>query len=300
MAERTGISWTDATVNFWQGCHKVSEGCKYCYMFRDKARFNKDGNVVVKTQPSTVNSILNKLYAQHKETKKRIKVFTNSYSDFFIEEAEPWMEEAWNIIRTHDFIDWQILTKRIDRAANLLPPDWENGWDHVWLGVSAENQVRWDERIPVLLKTPAKVRFVSAEPLLSSINIQMPCSRCEGCGSVPPDGHDDFDEGGAQCPRCYYYERAYRETRGIDWIILGGESGNETGPWKYRPAPLMNFHGIVERCQEAGVAVFVKQLGTSLAKQFGLKDRAGATMEEWPEVLNDLKIQQFPKTPFNG
>lgn len=278
MAETTGIGWTDATINFWHGCHKVSEGCKFCYMFRDKARWKKDGNIVKKTQPGTINSTLQKLKAKFDQTGQRIKVFTCSYSDFFIEDADGWRKEAWDIIRDHPFIDWQILTKRIDRAEECLPEDWGEGWDHVWLGVSAENQARWDERVPLLGNIPAKIRFVSVEPLLGQINIW--------------EEHVWQDNGESEL------SPTFKGWKAIDWVIVGGESGNDQGPWKYRPCEREWILRIVNKCRVFNIPVFVKQLGTSIAKFEKFHDRAGANPEEWVGSYRDLKIQQFPKSVF--
>jgi protein gp37 len=108
--------------------------------------------------------------------------------DFFDSEVPPdWRERAWNVIRACDELDWQILTKRPENIMSMLPPDWENGWDHVWMGTTVEDQTRADERVPILLEVPAKIRFLSCEPLLGPV-------------IIPRIGE-------------------------LDWIIVGGESG---------------------------------------------------------------------------
>lgn len=270
MAEITGISWCDATINFWHGCHKVSEGCKYCYMFRDKARFEQEGDDVRKTSAGTIKRILQDLNRQRIERKFRgiddpLKIFTCSWSDFFLEDADAWRSEAWDIIRANPDFVWIILTKRIDRVSGCLPADWGNGWPNVWLLVSAENQARYNERVPLLLNTPAAIRGVSCEPLLSEIDLTVP-------------NGDTFRSCLAD----------------LDWIIIGGESGNDTGKWLYRPAEVGWIRSMVDQCESYEVPVFVKQLGTSIAKDLGLKNRAGEKLEEWPSNLNDLKLQLFP------
>ena len=151
--ETTKIQWTDATVNFWTGCKKVSAGCKFCYMYRDKERYGLDPSAVVRTAPKTFNAAL-----KWKEPKL---IFTCSWSDFFIQEADEWRADAWDIIRKTPHHTWQILTKRPERIADCLPPDWGDGWDNVWIGVSVEDEKTFDLRIPILTAIKAKVRFVS-------------------------------------------------------------------------------------------------------------------------------------------
>lgn len=266
MAEETGIGWCDGTINFWYGCNKVSPGCKFCYMFRDRQKFGQDGTDVRKTSLKTVERILKNLHVQRIErelsgNKEPLKIFTCSWSDFFLEAADPWRKEAWDMIRANPEFIWIILTKRIDRAKDCFPEDWGEGWPNVWLGVSAENQQYWNERVDVLLQTPAAVRVVSAEPLLSEIDIK-----------VSPLGFQNK----------------------IDWVIVGGESGNDTGNWLFRRCQTSWIGWIVDDCKELGIAVFVKQLGTYISKQLQLKDRSGSKLEEWPEHLDSLKIQEFP------
>lgn len=250
MAENTSIQWTDATVNFWTGCRKVSAGCKYCYMFRDKERYGQDPTVVIRTKPHTFNAAL-----KWDEPKR---IFTNSWSDFFIYEADGWRDDAWDIIRKTPHHTWQILTKRPERILNCLPNDWGAGWDNVWLGVSVENN-SFDatDRIKYLEDIPAKTRFISFEPLISPL--------------------DRF------------------VSKKIDWIILGGESGNESGKYRYRPCDLYWFDMIIEGYRESSphTAIFVKQLGTYLSNQLGLKDRHGGDINEFPKRL---QIREFPKS----
>lgn len=268
MSETTGIAWCDATINFWHGCKKVSEGCKFCYMYRDKDRWNEDGSVVIQAKEIGIKRTLVQLKMQHKERLAAgitapLKIFTCSWSDFFIDEADSWREQAWQVIREHPQFIWIILTKRIDRVEQCLPPDWGEGWDHVWLCVSAENQERYNERVPVLLLTRAKVRGVSIEPIVGPIDM-MPNLTF---------GH--------------FFAK-------LDWVIIGGESGNDTGKWLYRKANEEWFHKIVDYCVEQGIPVFMKQLGTWLAKKHRLKDRTGSNLNEYPVALSELRIQQFP------
>lgn len=182
MGDSTSIAWTDRTWNPWQGCHPVSEACAHCYMFRDKRRYGQDPEVVVRSSPATFRRPLSKSWATP------AKVFTCSWSDFFIEEADPWRAEAWDVIRRTPWLTYQILTKRPERIADHLPPDWGEGWSNVWLGVTVENNKAMN-RWGFLHAIPARVRFLSMEPLLELVD-----------------------------PRSL-------EGSGVDWVIVGAESG---------------------------------------------------------------------------
>jgi protein gp37 len=266
MAETTGITWADATVNFWHGCKKVSEGCKYCYMFRDKEKYGQDGMLVKKTKLETVKRILKNLVLQDKVRKEKgitepLKIFTCSWSDFFLDEADEWRGEAWDLIREHKEFIWIILTKRPERILKCLPNDWGEGWPHVWILVSAENQTRFNERVPILKKIPAIVKGVSIEPLIGYVDI-------------------------------FRLGLAFLDD--IDWIIVGGESGNDNGKWLYRKCELDWIRILLLQCKMAGIAIFVKQLGTHIAKELHLKNRHGEDWDEWPEHFSMLKTRQFP------
>jgi protein gp37 len=153
----THIQWTNKTWNPWHGCHKISPGCKNCYMFSDKARYGQDPNVVVRSK-----TLFN---APLKWTDPAL-VFTCSWSDWFIEEADEWRHDARDIILRTPHLTYQILTKRPERAARWIPavPD-----PNVWLGVSVEDRKYGLPRIDVLRELPAAVRFLSIEPQLEDL-----------------------------------------------------------------------------------------------------------------------------------
>lgn len=243
MGKESKIEWTEATWNPWSGCKKVSAGCKYCYMYRGKERYKKDPTEVIRSKSN--------FHLPLRWTDPRI-IFTCSWSDWFIEEADAWRSEAWEVIRQTPEHTYQILTKRPERIKDQLPPDWGEGYPNVWLGVSVENKYEF-ARIQHLQKIAARVRFISFEPLLDHI-----------------DHHD---------------------LTGIHWAIIGGESGNETGKYKYRPCELEYIRSTIHICQKHNIPIFVKQTGTYLAKKLNLKDRHGRDITEWPEEL------QIRKTP---
>lgn len=190
MGNKTKIEWTDATWNPWKGCHKVSPGCKNCYMFREYGgRFGHDANVVVRTTPATFNAPLR--WAKKGELPAASRVFTCSWSDFFLREADDWRDEAWAIIKATPYT-YQILTKRPENIRDSLPDDWGGGYPNVWLGVSVESK-EYLHRIEALVRVPAHRRFVSYEPALGPV---------------------DFTP----------------YTPVIHWIISGGESGSQNKP----------------------------------------------------------------------
>lgn len=253
MGKNTNIQWTDASVNYWIGCIKITEGCKNCYMHRDMERYGKDPRTVRRTADAT--------FYQALKWKEGRRIFTNSWSDFFIEEADEWRNDAWDVIRKTPQHQWQILTKRPERIAQCLPPDWNDGWDNVWLGVSIESQKHFN-RAEILSQIPAKIRFISAEPLLDELDLLEIIN-----------GNRVIDN--------------------FHWVIIGGESGNEIGRYRYRPCELNWIKRIISdlKASASHVAVFNKQTGTYLAKQMQLSDRHGGDWVEWPL---DLKVREFP------
>lgn len=249
MGEQSGIQWTQATWNPWHGCVKVSPGCKYCYMYRDKEKYGQNPMEVVRSKTTFKNPL------KWKEPKL---IFTCSWSDWFIDLADEWRPEAWEIIKATPQHTYQILTKRPERIVTHLPPDWGDGYPNVWLGVSIESQAQI-ERLDVLEALRAKVKFISFEPLIGPIT-------------------DEF--------------------RGdVDWIIIGGESGNDTGKYRYRPCEiewiktLINGYRYDDMVFERRAKIFVKQLGTHLAKELKLVDHHGGDITEWPE---ELQIREMP------
>lgn len=260
MGKETGITWTDATWNIARGCTKVDEDCKFCYMYRDSfdsTRYNPLDVVRTKT--------VFDFPLKYKETKSQCwngnpLIFTSSLTDFFHEAIDGYRNEAWDIIRRCPHLIFQILTKRPERIMDHVPADWGDGWDNVWLGTSVGSP-KGVHRINWLEKVKAKTKFISFEPL-----------------------HQELTA-------CF--------VANVDWIILGGESGNENGKYKYRPCEISWFERIINSYQtlsDTGAinkmpAVFVKQMGTHLAKQMGLSDRHGGNIDEFPK---HLQIRQFP------
>lgn len=210
MGEKTGISWTNKTHNFWYGCKKVSQGCKFCYAEREMKRFGRDFNSVTRA----------KGFDKPLKWKDPSMVFVNSWSDFFIEEADEWRDEAWDIIRQTPHLTYQILTKRPENIWDRLPNDWVY-FENVWLGVSIETQGHTSRGF-MLANIPARMRFISAEPLIEKVDL--------------------------------FWLLA---TQKFHWVIVGGESGPNS-----RPLDLEWARNIRDDCaRDDGIAFFMKQLG---------------------------------------
>jgi protein gp37 len=241
-------------------------------------------------------------------TKPR-RVFVNSMSDLFHESVpSEFICAVFGVMALTPQHTYQVLTKRPDRmrswliaagSAPFLYTRGHPGYEHitrqfpggypetswplpnVWLGVSVEDQDTADERVPLLLQTPAAVRFVSYEPALGPVDLRHRLGACVFTGADP-----------------------WATGRGLDWVIVGGESGP-----KARACNVEWIHETVHQCSTAGVACFVKQMGSNVTlstdeieRMTGLRaavphrwnprDRKGGDMQEWP---SDLRVREFPK-----
>jgi protein gp37 len=220
MSEKTLIAWTDHTFNVAWGCTKVSPGCAHCYADSLASRYGHD--VWGAGKPRRIFGDKHwaeplKWHAAAAEEQRRHRVFCSSMCDVF--EDHPTIDaertKLWALIRRTPWLDWQLLTKRPERIADHLPADWGSGYRNVWLGTSIENN-DYVFRADILRRIPATVRFISYEPALGPLD------------------HLDLD--------------------GIDWVIVGGESGA-----KYRLMDHAWARALKLRCESAGVAFFFKQ-----------------------------------------
>ncbi len=155
--------------NPWHGCHKISEGCQNCYVYRRDSSVDRDASVVTKTQ----NFNLPVKRSRNGEYKIPLGslVWTCFTSDFFIEEADEWRTDAWKMIKERSDCTFIFITKRIDRIYDCIPSDWGEGYDNVCIGCTVENQKQADRRLPVFLSAPIKHRFICCEPLLEEIDL---------------------------------------------------------------------------------------------------------------------------------
>lgn len=306
VADGTKIEWTEATWNPITGCSIVSPGCTNCYAMKlagtrlrhhpSRAGLTKDS----KAGPVWTGDVrLNEQWLlQPLRWSRPRAIFVCAHGDLFHESVpDEWIDRVFAVMALSPQHTFQVLTKRSARMRDYLCemthgpasrmesflsrrlPDDRMVFDalvaahgtlvewplpNVWLGVSAERQQEADERIPDLLSTPAAVRFVSAEPLLGPIDLTTmpgvnrcpPSTACEWCSSNPQSGHADI-----------------ANLHGLDWIIVGGESGPGARPMHPDWA-----RSIRDQCQDAGVPFFFKQWGAWLPSNDDVNFSEGA---EW-------------------
>ena len=296
MSDKSAIEWTDASWNPVTGCTKVSPGCANCYIertppFRMNGRKFERGTTGVMLHPERLDLPL--------RWKKPKRIFVNALSDLFHEHVlMAFIAEVFAVMALTPRHTYQVLTKRPERmldvlgsrdflscmkAATLyhekalgkrmeqLGTPWALPLPNVWLGVSVENQHWADIRIPLLLQTPAAVRWISAEPLLEAVDL-----RCR-CGHAASQ-HYEYIRNGHDQPACMAcdpfaqrvetvigvdndsYDAAMNEAMnhrldiGLDWVVVGGESGPKRREMHFDWA-----RSIVAQCRAAGTPVFVKQ-----------------------------------------
>lgn len=225
----TGIEWTDKTWNPTTGCTKVSPGCTHCYAETLTKRFPTNFPQGFKL------TVHEERLQQPLKWRSPSRIFVNSMSDLFHEDVPiEFLQKVFDIISQTPHHVYQILTKRHERLLELAEKlTW---YDNIWLGVSVESQ-EYVKRVDYLRKIPAKVKFLSCEPLLGNLELDL---------------------------------------TGIDWVIVGGESGQN-----HRPMKLEWAENIKNQCENAGVPFFFKQVG-------------GRTPKAGGNLLNGEVLQQMP------
>ena len=156
--------------NLWHGCHKLSEGCRHCYVYRTDGKYGKDSSVVTKTEKFDL-PLQRKKNGTYKIPSGNL-VYTCFTSDFLIEDADEWRAEAWEMMRIRQDLRFLFITKRIDRLQQCLPPDWGDGYDNVTICCTMENQDRVDYRLPIYKEISIKHKIIICEPLLSRIDFR--------------------------------------------------------------------------------------------------------------------------------
>ena len=270
MGEKSEIQFCTATWNPWQGCLKVSDGCKFCYMYRDKERYGTDPKVVHRSTERTFRMPL--------RLAEPNLIFTCSWSDWFIEEADQWRPSAWEIIKNTPQHFYQIFTKRAERINECLPADWGAGYENVMFVATAENQAMAEKRGQELAFARGRYFGLSLEPLLDEICLS----------KVRVDVPSDYDGSGYGLN----WTNNIPLLSLLDWLVIGGESGNENGFYRYRRCELGWIEHLVEEGADANVAAFVKQTGTYLSRAMKLSERHGGDISELPP---HLQIRQHPK-----
>jgi len=257
MSANSSIEWTDHTFNPWWGCSRVSPGCENCYAETLSARYGHRVWGPAKTTPRRIFGPQHwaeplKWNAAAVQAGVRKRVFCASMSDVFEDHPDVGEHRAalWRLIEQTPALDWLLLTKRPENIRKMLPASWlEDFRANVWLGTSVEDPRRARERIPLLVDVPGAVRFLSCEPLV------------EALPNLP--------------------------LAGIDWLIVGGESGPGARPMQ--PDWALDLR---TQCKDAGVAFFFKQTGTALAAVWGISGKGGHDLVGVPRTL---RIREFPK-----
>ena len=177
--------------NPWHGCIKCSEGCQHCYMYYLDQLREQNGADIYKTKSGFRKPLQKDRQGRYKiKSGERLRVCMTS--DFFLAEADKWRKEAWDMIRIRRDVIFFLLTKRPERVADCLPPDWGDGWEHVFFNVTCENQRRADQRIPLLLELPFKHKGIMCAPFIGPISIRryLPFGQIEEvtCGGENYDG----------------------------------------------------------------------------------------------------------------
>lgn len=269
MGETTTISWCDKTFNCWVGCTKVSPACDSCYA---ESWAKRTGHPELWTGERRRTTLANwnqpvKWNATAKRLGVRHRVFCASLADVFDNQVpEQWRHDLWDLIGHCPNLDWLLLTKRPQNIAKMLPTDWDTGYQNVWLGTTAENQIEANRRVPHLLAVPAAVRFLSCEPLLGPIDLT------------------EIEHAPDHCIHALWGVKA--ETDGtasfgpkLDWIIVGGESGP-----KARPMNMDWVRSLHRQCSAAGTAFHFKQVGGLRPTSNGC-EIDGREYKEFPAAL---------------
>lgn len=318
----TSIEWTNKSWNPLRArnletggvghyCEKVSPGCANCYAARMQPRFKNAIRYNAADRDKVELFLDEDVLQEPLRWRKPQNIFVCSMTDLFADfYTDEWLDSIFGVMGACDDQErghvFQVLTKRAGRALDYMGTRARAAWNsrrmnrsafpprNVHLGVSVEDQKTADERIPLLLQTPAALRWLSVEPLLEAVDLYLgQCRTCAGTGETA--GHYFSPDGCGRCDDC----RGDGEDDGnlVDWCVVGGESGPGARAFNVEWA-----ESIIGQCRSASVPVFVKQLGAQPVDlrsdepevppyEFHLSDRKGGDMSEWPE---SLRVRQFP------
>jgi len=342
MGDKSPIQWTEATWNPLAAfdrdtgkrgwfCTKVSDGCTHCYAEKLNVRLG-NGHLYRVGNLSKIEWRLVNIDQPIRWKRPRM-IFVNSMTDLFHQDVpDDYIAQVFAVMQLASHHTFQVLTKRTLRMRDLLTSDefvraiddyratvQPDCRDFVWpipnvhIGTSVEHQVAADERVPLLLQTPAAIRFLSCEPLLGAVNLTpWIISGSDECPEGDPDceAPDDGE----------WHDHSACEPCGLHWVIVGGESGLGARPFRLSWA-----RSLIAQCKESGTAVFVKQLGANIhcrndngfdgdtpsawpdgidpdrvtgdfSYQGGdvrvqVRDTKGGDVREWPE---DLRVREMP------
>ena len=295
MSDKTGIAWTDATWNPVTGCSKVSQGCKHCYAEREWGRLSANPKAMAYYGRAFTDIACHEdRLDQPLRWKKPRMIFVNSMSDLFHEDVpDDFIDRVFAVMALAEKHTFQVLTKRPERMLRWFDPGFDNrehavgqamreiaaarGGDdaglpewplpNVWLGVSVEDQATADDRIPLLLRAPAAIHWVSAEPLLDFVDLERVAWPGKGghrvdvlrggywnkanCIALGPSADLGEAKGG------FTNHSDFPAT--LDWVVCGGESSF----LKARSMRAEWVRSIIQQCREADTPIFVKQLGSN-------------------------------------
>lgn len=300
MSERTEIEWADHTWSPWRGCTNVSPGCANCYA----ETLSRRNPAVLGSWGKGAPRVISKSWGlphrwnltPESELSVRPTVFP-SLCDWLDDDVPiEWLARFLELIHATPNLSWLLLTKRPEnwkrvdeawRVGNLLMPvkKWLARWhdgnapDNVWFGVSVEDQTRAIERIPRLINIPAAIRWVSIEPLLGPVDMERIVVK-QSTGS-------DLGMVNALTGRQSNMGRPCPDVPRINWIVIGGESGNRA-----RPCNIRWIQNLLRQTREAGTPTFVKQLGARpIWLDTLLWDHAGRPKDWYPRgVLVPMKV----------
>lgn len=303
MSANTKIEWADHTFNPWEGCQKVGSGCDHCYAETRNARFA--GGQAINWGPGAPRrrttaknwQLPIKWNAEAAANGIRYRVFCASLADVFDNAVDPaWREDLFRLIEATPNLHWLLLTKRIGNVGNMLPVpfDFDKHYPNVWIGATIVNQEEADRDIPKLLEVPAAKRFLSIEPLLSPVNLAHLNEDRETneFNALKPDTWEQAIEIWRDTSDTWqadfedWYGTAVDQAcglmhPGIDWVIVGGESGPGARPMHPDWA-----RSVRDQCEAAGVPFLFKQWGEwtpgeNVERQRGTVDTAFWWDDQW-------------------
>ena len=261
------IGWTDFSGGIWNivtGCTPASEGCEHCYARAIYERFGRDFAKVQTHADKLAQWSEAKLppYSPKRGEPHRPMVFVVDTGDLFhLLVPDGVISRAIRTMAARDDVTWQVLTKR-PRLMREFVKVFQPWPQNIWLGVTVENQRRADERIPILLDTPAAVRFVSVEPMLAPVDLRERL----GAWAKGDAFRDDLGQ------------QHHHAIRGLDWVICGAESGPHR-----RPFDVAWALDLYEQCREAQVPFFYKQGSALWPGQDDALPGVGQ-VKEWPAL----------------
>lgn len=248
--------------NPWHGCKKCSEGCQNCYMFYLDAQRGQDGGKIYRTKAGFRYPLSKTRSGEYKvRSGEMIRVCMTS--DFFLEEADPWRDEAWDIIRQRPDVKFFLLTKRPQRVRDHLPKSWGDGWENVMFNVTCENQKRADERIPILLDLPFKHKGIMCAPFIGPVSIRKYLS----AGQIEQVLCDGENYGGARPCRYEWVRQLHDECAAfnVTFVFCG------TGRRFVKENKVYHLEGSVqsEQARKSGLSFSGKPIQFRLTNSWG-------------------------------